>query len=61
MLKTKFDKWFFKKMFGASTKKEYFCSNYPSTPLNDAYYGGTSLFMIDFCCQLQQSCTLVYI
>lgn len=48
-------------MFGASTKKEYFCSNYPSTPLNDAYYGGTSLFMIDFCCQLQQSCTLVYI
>ena len=38
---------FSKKIFGDSDKKAYFCSNksHRGTPLNDAYHGGTSLFI----------------
>lgn len=36
---------FSKKIFGDSDKKAYFAATNPTTPLNDAYHGGTSLFI----------------
>ena len=34
---------FSKKIFGDSDKKRIFAATNPTTPLNDAYHGGTSL------------------
>ena len=31
-----------KKIFGVPDKKEFFAATNPTTPLNDAYHGGTS-------------------
>ena len=36
---------FSKKTFGDSDKKRIFAATNPTTPLNDAYHGGTSLFI----------------
>ena len=36
---------FSKKIFGDSDKKRIFAATNPTTPLNDAYHGGTSLFI----------------
>ena len=38
------DKQISKKKFGDSDKKRIFAATNPTTPLNDAYHGGTSLF-----------------
>ena len=44
-LKPIFDKQILKKIFGVSNKKSIFAATNPTTPLNDAYHGGTSLFI----------------
>ena len=36
---------FSKKIFGDSDKKRIFAATNPTTPLNEAYHGGTSLFI----------------
>ena len=44
-LNSSFYKQIFKKKFGDSDKKHIFAATNPTTPLNDAYHGGTSLFI----------------
>ena len=46
VLKTMHEMQFSKKIFGDSDKKmRIFAATNPTTPLNDAYHGGTSLFI----------------